>query len=59
MEESNNSHFENVLLKNIDQEIPINVDLSDRPERISASTMRIWTISHKQESLSIRFKTRQ
>ena len=56
MEESNNSHFENVLLKNIDQEIPINVDLSDRPERISASTMRI---SHKQESLSIRFKTRQ
>ena len=33
MGESNDSFFENVLLKNIDEDIPINVDLSDTPEK--------------------------
>ena len=33
MEESNDSFFENVLLKNVDEDIPINVDLSDMPEK--------------------------
>ena len=33
MEESNDSFLENVLLKNVDEDIPINVDLSDMPEK--------------------------
>ena len=33
MGKSNDSFFENVLLKNIDKDIPINVDLSDKPEK--------------------------
>ena len=45
MGESNDSFFENVLLKNINEEIPINVDLSDTPEKDSVSTMRTSTIS--------------
>ena len=45
MGESNNSFFENVLLKNINEDIPINVDLSDTPEKNSVSTMRTSTIS--------------
>ena len=35
MGESNDSFFENVLLKNINEDIPINVDLSDTPEKNS------------------------
>ena len=45
MRESNDSFFENVLLKNINEDIPINIDLSDTPEKDSASTMRTSTIS--------------
>ena len=43
MGESNESFFENVLLKNINEDIPINIDLSD-----SASTMRTSTTSKTQ-----------
>ena len=45
MGESNDSFLENVLLKNINEDIPINVDLSDTPEKDSVSTMRTSTIS--------------
>ena len=45
MGESNDSFFENVLLKNINEDIPINADLSDTPEKDSVSTMRTSTIS--------------
>ena len=45
MGESNDSFFENVPLKNIDEDIPINVDLSDTPEKNSVSTMRTSIIS--------------
>ena len=34
MGENNDSFFENVLLKNINEDIPINVDHSDTPEKI-------------------------
>ena len=45
MRESNNSFFENALVNNIDEDIPINVDLSDLPEKNSVSTIRTSTIS--------------
>ena len=45
MGESNDSFFENVLLKNINEDIPINVDLTDTLEKDSVSTMRTSTIS--------------
>ena len=45
MGESNESFFENVLLKSINEDIPINIGLSDTPEKDSASTMRTSTIS--------------
>ena len=45
MRESNDSFFEKVLLKNINEDIPINVDLSDTPEKNSVSTMSTSTIS--------------
>ena len=35
MGESNGSYFGKALLKNIDKDIPINVDLSDTPEKNS------------------------
>ena len=44
MGESNDSFFENVLLKSINEDIPINVDLSDTPEKNSVSTIRTPTI---------------
>ena len=44
MGESNDSFFENVLLKSINEDIPINVDLSDTPEKNSVSTIRTSTI---------------
>ena len=37
MEESNESFFENAPLKDINEDIPINIDLSDTPEKDSAS----------------------
>ena len=49
MGESNDLFFENVLLKNINKDIPINIDLSDTPEENSVSTMRTSSIS-KTES---------
>ena len=49
MGESNNSFFENVLLKNIDEDMPINVDLSYKPERNSASIIRTSTISKAEK----------
>ena len=45
MGESNNLFFENVLWKNVDEDIPINVDLSDTPKKKSITTMRTSTIS--------------
>ena len=45
MGESNDSFFENVLSKNINEDIPINADLSDAPEKNSLSTMRTSSIS--------------
>ena len=45
MGESNDSFFENVLLKNINEDIPVNVDLTDTLEKDSVSTMRTSTIS--------------
>ena len=44
MGESNNSFFENVLLKNINEDIPINVHLLDTPEKNFVPTMRTSTI---------------
>ena len=44
MGESNDSFFEKVLLKNIDEDIPMNDDLPDTPEKNSVSTMRTLTI---------------
>ena len=49
MGESNNSVFENVLLKIIDEDAPINVDLLDRPPKSSVSAMRISTISKTEK----------
>ena len=40
MGENNDLYFEKVLLKNIDEDIPINVDLSNTPEKSSVSTIR-------------------
>ena len=57
MRESNGSFFEKVLLKNIDEDIPINVDLSDTPEKNSVFTMRTSTISKTERY--IRFMMRQ
>ena len=37
--------FFHALLKNIDEDISINIDLSDTPEEISVSTMKTSTIS--------------
>ena len=48
MGESNDSFFENALLNNIDEGIPINVDLSDTPEDNSVSTIRTSIISKKE-----------
>ena len=49
MGESNDSFFENILFKNIDEVIPINVDLSDTPEKFFASTVRTSTISKTEK----------
>ena len=49
MRESNDSFFENVLLKNINEDMPINIDLSDTPEKNSVSTVRTSTISKTEK----------
>ena len=40
MGENNDSFFEKILLKNIDEEIPIDVDLIDTSAKYSPSTTR-------------------
>ena len=49
MGESNDSFFEKAKLKNIDENIPINVDLSDTPEKNSVSIMRTLKSELKKE----------
>ena len=51
MGENNDSYFEKVLLKNIDEDIPINVDLSNTPEKNSVSTIRTSKSELKNEML--------
>ena len=51
MGENNDSYFEKVLLKNIDEDIPINVDLSNTPEKNSVSTIRTPKSELKNENL--------
>ena len=48
---SNDSFFVNVLLKNINKDIPINVDLSDTPEKDYISTTRTSTISKTERCI--------
>ena len=40
MGENNDSYFEKVLLRNIDEDIPINVDLSNTPKKTSVPSIR-------------------
>ena len=51
MGENNDLYFEKVLLKNTDEDIPINVDLSNTPEKSSVSTIRTWKSELKNEML--------
>ena len=51
MGENNDLYFEKVLLKNIDEDIPINVDLSNTPEKSSVSTIRTSKSELKNEIL--------
>ena len=51
MGESNDSFFEKALLKNINEDIPINVDLSDTPEKVSVFIMRTLKSELKKEIL--------
>ena len=48
MEESNDSFFENVLLKNINENILINIDLSETLEK-TVSTTKTSTISKTEK----------
>ena len=49
MGENNDSYFDKMLLKNIDQEIPIDVNIISTPTKIAPSTTRTSTVS-KQEN---------
>ena len=51
MGENNDSYFEKVLLKNIDEDIPINVDLSNTPKKNAISTIRTSKSEIKNEIL--------
>ena len=51
MGENNDLYFEKVLLKNTDEDIPINVDLSNTPEKSSVSTIRTLKSELKNEIL--------
>ena len=51
MGESNDSFFEKALLKNINEDIPMNVDLSDTPEKASVFIMRTLKSELKKEIL--------
>ena len=52
MGESIHSFFENVLLKNIDEDTPINVDISEAYEKNSVLTMRTSTTSRKERYIN-------
>ena len=57
MGENNDSYFEKVLLRNIDEDIPIKVDLSNTPKKTSVSSIRtskgelkndiLWELQHR------------
>ena len=49
MGEGSDSFYENVLLKNIDEDIPIDVDLSDTSDKNSSSAMGTLTISKTEK----------
>ena len=49
MGESKDSFFENVLSKNIDDGLSVNVDLSDTPKKNPTSTMRTSIISYTEK----------
>ena len=49
MGENNDSYFEKILLKNNDEDIPINADLSDKPEKSSVSTIKTSKSELKNE----------
>ena len=51
MGENNDSYFEKVLLRNIDEDIPIKVDLSNTPKKTSASSIRTSKGELKNEIL--------
>ena len=51
MGENNDSYFEKVLLRNIDEDIPINVDLSNTPKKNSVSSIRTSKSKLKDETL--------
>ena len=46
MEESNDSFFENVLLKNINENILINIDLSDTLEKTVSTISKTENIDY-------------
>ena len=48
MGESNDSFFENVLLRKINEDIPINVDLSDTPEKNSIYNENICHLKNRK-----------
>ena len=45
MGEKNDSFFDKMLLKNIDEEIPIDVNLKNTPAKTSTCTTRMSTVS--------------
>ena len=61
MGESNDLFIENVLLKNIDEYIPINIDLSTIPEKkiLHPQWEEYQQQSQKPKGISIRCMTRQ
>ena len=48
MGENNDSLFDKMLLKNIDEEIPIDVNLINTPAKYSPSTTRTSTVSEQE-----------
>ena len=48
MAENNDSFLDKMLLKNIDEEIPIDVNLINTPEKNLTSTTRTSTVSNQE-----------
>ena len=48
MGENNDSLFDKMLLKNIDEEIPIDVNLRNTPAKYSPSTTRTSAVSEQE-----------